>query len=139
MGGFPSIARQAAVLAGIVSLAACGPSCDCLVPASAAVTGHVKTAAGSDVAGATVFGYAAPPSDTCSVGAESGLTTSDATGQYSLGLVYGMTLDSACVFVKVRPPQGSSLRDTVVGPIRLAFRYSAPTDRVVVNVMLDSL
>ena len=139
MGAFPSIPRQAAVVVGVLCWTACGPSCDCLTPASADVAGHITTPTGAAVVGATVIGYAAPPSDTCSLGAESGLTTTGTGGQYSLGLAYGITLDSACVFVKVRAQQGSSLRDTVAGPFRLTFRYSAPIDHVVVDVVLDSL
>ena len=128
--------QRSVVLSGFLGLAACGPTCDCLTPASGTVTGHVTTTGGAAIAGATVLGYLAPPNGICSVGAEAGLATSGSTGQFSLEVVYGMALDSACVFVKVRPPQGSALRDTLVGPLRLGIHYTAPFDSAVVNVRL---
>lgn len=138
---FPLLARLLAsptpwVCIGLATVAGCGPSCDCLTPATATVTGRITTTTGTAIAGATILGYLALPGAACSAGVEGGLTTTNAAGRYTLGMAFGVTTDSVCAFVRVRPPAGSAFRDTLVGPFRLAFRYTPPIDSAVVDVAL---
>jgi len=125
-------------LATLAALAACQqPDCDCLIPASALVFGHVSIQSGAPVAGATLLGYAKSPNGPCDQAPDpSGLTETAPSGQYRLALAQAAAVESACVFVQVRPPQGSGLRDTLIGPLRLSLRYTSPLDSVKLDVTL---
>ena len=130
--------RSALSLAGALACAACHqPDCDCLIPASGLVSGQVVTDSGAPVVGATVLGYAQLAYSPCDPApAPSGLTETAPSGRYRLVLAQAAPIDSACVFLQVRPAQGSGLRDTLVGPVRLSLRYTPPLDSLVVNVTL---
>ena len=125
------------LLAGLL-VAACHQSdCDCLIPASALISGQVTTTSRLPVAGATVLGYVKAFVNRCDPApAPSGLTTTAASGQYRLVLAQAAPIDSACVFIQVRPPKTGALHDTLIGPIRLALRYTPPLDSLIVDVTL---
>jgi len=132
--------RRASRLAALLFLTAagsCGPECGCLVPATALIKGQVSNATPAPLAQATVLGYVLAAATPCVMDTgPSGAAQTDASGHYRMSLAQGLELDSACVFVEFRAPQGSGLRDTVIGPLRLSLRYAAPFDSTTLDVTL---
>ena len=118
------------------ALACNQPNCDCLVPAAATVFGRVSADSVTPVSGATILGYVSLYSSCDPSPQPSGLTQSSGSGIYHLSLAQGAPSESACVFVRVRGPQGSGLRDTVAGPVRVSFRYASPLDSVALDITL---
>jgi hypothetical protein len=61
-------------------------------------------------------------------------TSTNATGDYRLGIAELAPADSECVFVLVHAPPG--LRDTTVGPVRIRMRRPLQ-DSVVLDIVLS--
>lgn len=126
-----------AVLLMVTAAGACGPECGCLVPATAVIKGQVSNSVPQGLAQATVLGYVLAAATPCVMDTgPSGASQTDAGGHYRMTVAQGASLDSACVFVEFRAPQGSGLRDTVIGPLRLSLRYAAPFDSTTLDVTL---
>lgn len=129
----------ATYLVALLGIASCeNPVCACVVPASALIAGRVSSAAGVSVPGTRLLAYVDEDRTRCVQSAVlSGMTDANSQGQYRLGLAVGIAMDSVCVFVQARAPQGSGLRDTLVGPIRLSIRYQPPLDSARLDVVLS--
>lgn len=124
----------------LVALGSCTePVCGCTPrAASAVVLGRVTTLSGAPVANATVLGHLNIGAGACTIGAQFAQFEADAQGRYRGTFLAWLPIDSACVFVTARPPSnGPSLRDTIVGPFRLSFRYDAPLDSLVLDLVLS--
>lgn len=125
----------AAILAAL-GTGSCSADCDCLVPATAVIYGHVRTSTGAALAGATVQGFVADPSSACSLAdVPSGLAQTNAAGGYRVALAQGAASDSACLFVQARPAPGGSSA-TLVGPLRISLRYDPPFDSLSVDITI---
>jgi hypothetical protein len=130
------LAASAVVLLGMASCE--NPVCACVVPASALVVGRVSRAGGASVSGTRLFAYVDEDRNRCIQSAAlSGMTDANSQGEYRLGLAVAIALDSVCVFVRARAPQGSGLRDTLLGPLRLSVRYQPPIDSTRLDVVLS--
>lgn len=108
------------------------------VVSSATIAGRITDTAGAAVIGARVVSYVDTVSSRCvAPTSTNGIADADSLGLYQVIVVAAAVVDSACAFLHVYGPQGTALRDTLVGPRRLALRDQPPYDSITVNIVLS--
>jgi hypothetical protein len=108
------------------------------IVSSATIAGRVTDTTGAAVIGARIVSYVdTVPSRCTRPTATNGIADADSLGLYQVIVVAAAVVDSACAFLHVYGPQGTTLRDTLVGPRRVALRDQAPFDSITVNVVLS--
>jgi hypothetical protein len=116
----------------ITGACACDPAY-----AEALVYGVVRTPEAAPVVGARVSSHADRIGRSCAYrDLLLDTKTTDAQGRFRLGAADFAEPDSVCVFVQVHAPAGSGLMDTLVGPIIVRPRFTAPIDSVQRDIVL---
>jgi hypothetical protein len=107
-------------------------------PASALVVGTVTIPGGEAASGAIVVVTAGGADTTChTVGSGIiGRGQTNGSGAYRMAVTLGLAADNTCLTIQAKPPTGAALDTSPSVLRRVAFRYTRPTDSVVVNLQL---
>jgi hypothetical protein len=133
------VKRTAGVVVAWVAVAACKSRNCCSPPPlnKAVVWGQVSVDTGGAAARAAMTALATPLGIRCVQDSMYSWGNADSAGRYRLTVFGAEVGDSGCVFVGARfPAQGSSARDTVLGPFKLHFQVDPPFDSVHVNIVV---